>query len=223
MDSKARIFDPCQVSQYLEGLRKDKQLMKLIQYNHQFDWNKIEGLQGDEVQMLIKRCQDSELKNLYELALKTLTTNDQSTLLASNGSNQDPSEANALRKSYVLYAERRKDKYDIVAASAIQTKQFDWVKITTVGLTAFLTSISAGVGVGALVGSVVWPLGTVAGGIVGGGIGGVMATAGIATKALHDYREIMPEAVYAYVFQELEEKRILSIDNNKFALQHNQN
>lgn len=223
MDSKAKIFDPRQGSQYLEGLRKQTQLAKLICLNHQFEWNKIEGIQEDEVQMVISRCGDSELKKLYELALKTLANNVQSTLLASNGVNNDRSEANVLRKSHVLYAEKQNDKYNIVAASAVQTKEFDWGKMVIVGLTAFLASVSAGAGLGALVGSTIGPMGSVAGSIVGGGIGGMMATTGIAGKAFHDYREIMPEAVYAYVFQELEEKRILHIDNGKFVLQHNQN
>ena len=222
MESNTRIFNPLQASMYLESLRRDQKLMTLIRYNHQFDWNKNEGLKRDEVKMVASRCRDLELRKLYELALETLTNNDQSTLLASNGSNNDVPQPNTLRKSYVLYAEQRDDEYNIVAASAIQTKELDWGKTATVALTTFLASASAGAVIGAAAGSLIGPVGSFVGGVVGGSVGGAAGASGVAGKAICDYRQIMPEAVYAYVLQELQEKQILQITDDKMTLQPNQ-
>ncbi|CAF1292817.1 unnamed protein product [Adineta steineri] len=223
MESNTRIFNPHQASMYLESLRRDQNLMTLIRYNHQFDWNKNEGLKRDEMEKIASRCYDLELRKLYDLALETLTDNDQSTLLASNDGNNDPPQSNTLRKSYVLYAEKRDDKYNIVSASAIQTKELDWSKTMTAGLTAFLASVGAGAIIGAAAGSAIGPVGSFVGGVLGGSVGGAAGASGVAGKAYHDYHQIMPEAVYAYVLQELQEKQILQISNNKLALQSNQN
>jgi hypothetical protein len=219
MDSKARLLNPHEASRYLETLRKDQKLMALIRYHHQFDWSKSEGLQQNEVKVLASRCRDSELRELFELMLEKLIDNDQSTLIASNGNSDNVSESNVSRKSYVLYAEKHNDKYNIITANAIQTKEIDWGKLKTISL----ASASVGAGLGAIVGSTAGPVGTVVGGFVGGSVGGVMGASGVAGKAYHDYHQIMPEAVYGYILQELQEKQVLRIHNNKFTLHHSQN
>ncbi|UJR29484.1 hypothetical protein I4U23_010696 [Adineta vaga] len=223
MNGNARIFNPLEASKYLEKLESDKKLGTLIRYNHKFDWSKNEGLEENEVKIMANRCQSKELKGLYESALKTLTNNDQSTLLVNDGNNNDMSQSNRLRKSYVLYAERKNDKFNIVAASAIQTKEFDWEKIKTMGLTSLLGFTAIGTGIGAAIGSFAGPAGTLAGSVVGGSIGGAVSASGMVGKVYSDYQQQMPEAVYAYIFQELQEKHLLQINDNKFAFEHNQN
>lgn len=221
MDSKARVFNPYQASVYLESLRKNQNLMTLVHCNHQFDWTKSEGLQRDELKRLASRCRDSELRELYELALETLKDNNQSTLLASNGDSNHASASNLLRKSHVLYAEKENDKYNIIAANTVQTKEIDWEKVTAAGFTSSLVSAGLGIGIGALLGSTIGFAGTFIGGVVGGSVGGLVGASGVASKVYHDYSQGMPEAVYAYIFQELQEKQVLCIDDNRFTLRRN--
>lgn len=220
MDNEGEVFNPLEASKYLESLQKDQKLMTLIRYNHQFDWSKSEGLQQDEVKKLISRCHDSQLKKLYGLALETLTDNNPSTLVVSNGDSDKISKSNILRKSYVLYAEKQNDKYNIVTGNAIQTKEIDWAKAATIGFTASLAGAGVGCGLGALAGSTVGPIGTIVGGVVGGSFGSIVGASGVASKAYADYHEIMPKAVYAYILQELQEKQAISIDGHKFILYH---
>ncbi len=223
MDNKTAVFNPLEASKYLESLQKNQKLMTLIRYNHQFDWSKSEGLQQDEVKKLISRCHDSQLKKLYGLALETLTDNDPSTLLVSNDDSDNVSKSNISRKSYVLYAEKQNDKYNIVTGNAIQTKEIDWGKAATIGFTASLATAGIGCGLGALAGFSIGPLGSLVGSVVGGSVGGIVGASGVASKVYADYHEIMPKAVYAYILQELQEKQAISIDDNKFILYHQQN
>ncbi|CAF1445266.1 unnamed protein product [Adineta ricciae] len=213
-NTHTKVFDPREASKYLEELQKNHKLLSTIRYNHEFDWSKHQGLEREDVKLVVDRCPVTELKQLYEKALETLSNNDQSTLLACDDISNDMPQSNKLRTSYVLYAERQNDKYNIIAASAIQKKEFDWEKIATMGFTTFLGSI----GLGALAGSIVGPVGTV---VVG--LAAAAGSVGIANKAYHDYHQQMPQAVYAYIFQELKAKRLLQITGSKVSFEHIQN
>jgi hypothetical protein len=219
MVGNARIFNPQQASKYLESLTNNQQLATLIRYNHELDWSSNRGLQPDEVKLVASKCRDLELQTLYELALNTIQNEGESTLLASNGNNDAAmprSESTTLRKSYVLYAEKKNGLYNFLAAYAVQTKEYDSTKITAAKCAAFFTSIGLGASLGTLYG----PVGSVVGGAVGT-IGGVAAISAVNHKAYEDYRKEMPEAVFAYIFRELQEKQVLTISDNKFALRQN--
>ena len=216
MAVNARIFNPQQATQYLESLRNNQQLTTLIRYNHELDWTSNRGLQSDEVKLVAGKCRDLDLRTLYEQALNTVKNDGESILLASDGTNDacmSRAESNTLRKSNVLYAEKKDGLYNFLAAHAVQTKEYDWTKIMAAKCAAFFSSIGLGAGVGTLCS----PVGTMVGGAFGA-IGAVAAISAVSYKAQEDYRKEMPEAVFAYIFKELQEKQVLIIRENTFAL-----
>ncbi|CAF4545542.1 unnamed protein product, partial [Rotaria socialis] len=218
MAVNARIFNPLEASKYLEALRKDSKLSSFICSNHELDWTRYEGLESEAVKQVASKCSDPRMKVLYEQALETLKDkNDGESILITGHGDSDP-KSSTLKKSYVFYAENKDGKYDIVAAHATQTKVLNWDKITAGALVTFLTSI----GIGAAVGTMAGPIGTAIGAAGGAVVGGVAAASTVGIKAKNDYREEMPEAVYAYLFKELQEKQQLAITGSKVTLQQNQ-
>lgn len=117
------------VLQHLENVRNDKDSKSAIHYHENLDYSLNEGLLPDEVKMIANRCQDSVLTELYIKALESLENkNDVDSNCILSDSKVNSISTTTPNKDYVLCAEKRNGKYDIVSADITQTEKIDWTK-----------------------------------------------------------------------------------------------
>ena len=196
------IFDPKEAVEYINRSAQDQEFQKFARYNFELNWKLFYELEAKDVELLASKSNDPDLKQLFDHMVqdtKKDAAGDGSILMASTN---DGISSTTMRKSCVLLAEMKNGRYDILVASAVQTKHLDWAKIATVGLGVSIIG-------GALAAAGLPVVSAIS----------AMATGGtISLKAICDYNEEMPNALYGYIFQELKDKRLLSIDENKFVL-----
>ncbi|CAF0847860.1 unnamed protein product [Adineta steineri] len=125
----------------MENLRNTKDSISGIHYHHNLDWSLNEGLLPEEVKLVAKRCGDSTLKELYLKALETLEDkNDGDSNCLLSDSNINSISPTTAKKDYVLCAEKRNGKYDIVSTYITQTEKLDWTKTSPVDGVVYLGS-----------------------------------------------------------------------------------
>jgi hypothetical protein len=189
-------------SQYLENVRNEKDSKSVIHYHHDLDWSLNEGLLPEEVRVIVNRCQDSTLKELYLKALETLEDkNDGDFNCLLSNSKINPISTTTAKKDYVLCAEKRNGKYDIVSSYITHTEKPDWTKTSFVGGFAYLGSKWIGNRLFATIESILGSWGIVFKLALGVVIGGVFFT----WKARKVY-ERMREADNARILEEFEKK-----------------
>ncbi len=195
-------------SQYLENVRNEKDSKSVIHYFHNLDWSINEGLLPEEVRVVANRCQESALGELYLKALETLQdSNDGDSNCLLSNSKINPSSTTTAEKDYVLCAEKRNGKYDIVSAYITQTEKPDWTRTTLVGGFAYLGSKWIGNRLVATIESILRSWGTLFELALGVAIGGLL-TAKFFTWKVRKHYERMREADNARVVKEFEQKLV---------------
>ena len=121
--------------QHLENVRNDKDSQSTVHYHQNLDYSLNEGLISEEVRMIANRCQDSVLAELYIKALESLENEndgDSNCILSNSKVNSLSTTTTTANKDYVLCAEKRNGKYNIVSAEVTQIGKIDWAKTQTV-------------------------------------------------------------------------------------------
>jgi hypothetical protein len=193
-EKQFNILNPRDYQRSMEELSKNENLFDLMRKGFQLTYDVTRGLQLNELQELIQSEHDEDAQFMLKEVEKL--SEGQSTWLATTS-------VNAMKRdSILIFGKIVNGKYDILNVRAKQIKKLDEQKLIACGIGAFCA--------GVIVGSVVSPiLGVLAG-------GSILAASG--TKAIFDYRKVLPNLFYGYIFKELIHKNVINIENDHYKI-----
>jgi hypothetical protein len=193
-EKQFNILNPRDYQRSMEELSKNQNLFDLMRKGFQLTYDITRGLQSNELQELIQSEHGEDAQFMLKEVQKL--TEGQSTWLATTS-------ANAMKRdSIVLFGKIVNGKYDILNVRATQIKTLDEQKLIGCGIGALCT--------GVIVGSIATPI---AGVIAGGSI---LAASG--AKAFYDYRKVLPDLIYGYIFRELIDKNVINVENDHYKI-----
>ncbi|CAF1292836.1 unnamed protein product [Adineta steineri] len=188
------------IVQYTEQVRSTNGVFSMIQQSFTFDFATYQGIDDSDLEILVGRVHDDDLKNLLA----------QSVLLGDAGAKYTdhniPGET-GFKKTFLAF-KRVGEKYDVVYCTATQRTQVNWDRIgAAMGFGAVVGGAIGGAalfvpGVNILAGAAVVVAGAVAGGAAAG------AAAGVA--AIIQQRNVS-NVVMGYIGKELSDRNLLRI------------
>ncbi|CAF1534641.1 unnamed protein product [Adineta steineri] len=188
------ILNPQNYEHCMEELSKNEDLLQLMQKGFQLTYDKTCGLQLDELQELIQLEHKENAQFMFKEIQKL--SEEQSTWLAATSG--DTIERNTI----VVFGKIVDGKYDILTVRATQIKTFDKQKLIACGIGAF--------SLGVCVGAIATPLfGMLAGGLI-------LAASGV--KTMYDYQKDLPNLIYGYIFQQLTDKNVITVENGCYKI-----
>ncbi|UJR29446.1 hypothetical protein I4U23_010658 [Adineta vaga] len=193
-EKQFNILNPRDYQHVMEELSKNKNLFDLMRKGFQLKYDVTRGIQLNELQELIQTEHEKETQFMLK-EVENLSEG-QSTCLATT------SVDTMKRDSILIFGKFVGGKYDILNVRATQIKTIDEQKLITCGIGAACA--------GFLVGSIATP-------VVGAITAGSILVAGGA-KAIYDYQKAIPDLIYSYIFKELTDKNVISIDNDHYTI-----
>lgn len=190
--SSTKQFNILNVRDYYKTIQEFSQNTKLwdfIQKSFHLEYDMTRGLQFDELRELIGSDRDSNAQFVLEQLQKL--SNGQSTCLAA------PSNDPKAPKTTVIFGQMFDNKYDVLDIRVKQTTEIDQQKLAAVAVGA----ACAGIVFGAIATPVAGAIAT----------GAILTSAGL--KTICDHQKSRPDLLYAYIFKELNDKKVLRLED----------
>jgi hypothetical protein len=193
-EKQFNILNPRDYQRSMEELSRNQSLFDLMQKGFQLTYDVTRGLQLNELEELIQSEHGEDAQFMLKEVQKL--SEGQSTWLATTSGNATK------RDSILIFGKIVNGKYDILNVRATQIKTLDQQKLIGCGIGALCA--------GVIVGSIATPI---AGVIASGSI---LAASG--AKAMFDYRKVLPDLIYGYIFKELIDKRVINVENDHYQI-----
>jgi hypothetical protein len=193
-EKQFNILNPRDYQRSMEELSRNQSLFDLMQKGFQLTYDVTRGLQLNELEELIQSEHGEDAQFMLKEVQKL--SEGQSTWLATTSGNATK------RDSILIFGKIVNGKYDILNVRATQIKTLDQQKLIGCGIGALCA--------GVIVGSIATPI---AGVITSGSI---LAASG--AKAMFDYRKVLPDLIYGYIFKELIDKRVINVENDHYQI-----
>ncbi|UJR29483.1 hypothetical protein I4U23_010695 [Adineta vaga] len=188
-----------EVTKYTDQVKSTAGVFSMIQESFVFDFATYQGIDDNDLQTLMSRVTDNDLKNLLK----------RSGLVGDKGARYSdhnvPSET-GFKKVFLTFR-KVNGKYDIVYCSAIQTRQVNWGRI---GAAMGIGVVAGGAVAGAALLVPGVNVGVAAALAVGAAGGAVVGGAGAGAAAIIQKRDIS-NVVMGYIGRELSDRNLLRL------------
>eukprot|EP00933_Yihiella_yeosuensis_P041502 TRINITY_DN35890_c0_g1_i1.p1 TRINITY_DN35890_c0_g1~~TRINITY_DN35890_c0_g1_i1.p1 ORF type:complete len:215 (-),score=38.70 TRINITY_DN35890_c0_g1_i1:212-856(-) len=199
-------LSPAEVRRYVQHLDDANSLFSLVHESFQLHYLTHRGVTQADIGTMTEHHRRLGQDALADMLQHVLLVGEGSCMILVNPTAAPHTE---LSKMIVLYARRAEDKYDVICATATQTKTLSKDKVAC--------AMGGSIAMGGLGSVIVWAAAAPHPIAWGVSIAGTLACAS-AGKAAYDYNAVMENVVAGYICKELEDMGLIQLADDHVRL-----